>query len=111
MTDRIKKINELLRHELSSLIIREAELPPDCLVTVVDVSTSKDLRHANVYISVLPEDLATKAVKALYGSKLHKELYKKLSLKPLPRLHFKLDKTEEKASQIEELLDQIKEKG
>ncbi len=111
MSDRIKKINELLHHELGLLIAREVEFSNDCLVTITHVDTSKDLKHSNVYISVLPESVSKQAVKALYDAKLQNVLFKKLSLKPLPRLHYRFDETEKKASNIESLLDQIKKTG
>lgn len=110
MTDRIKKINELIHHELGNLILKEVEFPKESLVTITGVDTSSDLRHANVYVSVIPPSLGRAAIQALYDAKLHFILYKKLSLKPLPKIHFRQDITEEKASHIESLLDEIKKK-
>ena len=111
MTDRINKINELLHHELGLLIAREVEFSNNCLVTITHVDTSKDLKHSNIYVSVLPESVSKQAVKALYDAKLQNVLFKKLSLKPLTRLHYRFDETEKKASSIESLLDQIKKTG
>ena len=111
MSDRIKKINELIKQKLNSLIIKEVEFSKDALVTITHVDTSKDLRHSNIYVSVLPKILAKESIDALYKASLHSILYKKLTIKPLPKLHYRLDKTEEKASEIERLLDQIKNNG
>lgn len=110
MSDRIRKINELLRFEISALISREIEFPNDSLVTVLQVETSQDLRHSNVYISVMPHSSAQEVLKKLYEARFHEILYKKLALKPLPQFHYKLDLTEERAKDIESLLDQIKKR-
>lgn len=111
MHDRIIKINELILHELSSLVLKEVEFPPDTLVTLTRAQTSPDLRHTNISVSVLPLKNAPTALRALYEAKLFRLLYKKLSLKPLPKIHYKIDETEEHASEIESLLDEIKKEG
>ena len=111
MSHRIEQINELLRHELSELLLTEVEFPQGCLVTIINVETSKDLRHAKAWVSVLPGYLLKKAMDKLNANAGHLQflLNKKLSLKPLPRIKFAVDRTEEKAGEIEELLDRIKE--
>lgn len=55
MSQRIKRVNELLKHEISQLILREIDFP-DILVTITDIDTSADLRHTKVKISALPQD-------------------------------------------------------
>lgn len=110
MHDRIKKINELIRHQISQLIVRDVEFPESALVTVTAVETSKDLHHANIYVSVLPAGLEKQAIKALYEARLFEPLYKKLSLKPLPKIYYLVDRTEQKANEIEHLLDDIGKK-
>ena len=109
MSERIPKINALIQHELSELLSREIEFPGNCLVTIVGVETSKDLRHAKVWVSILPEFYIGKAFEQLKREAGHLQflLNKRLSMKPLPRLSFAIDDTEQKASDIESLLDQI----
>ena len=109
MSQRIKRINELLRQEISKLILREIEFE-DILVTVNQVETSADLSHAKVKISVLPdkkEGLALKVInKKIY--QLQQELNKKLYMKIVPKIQFEIDQAEVKAQRIEEILGQIK---
>lgn len=111
MSHRVAQINELIRHELAELILTEVEFPQGCFVTIVEVETSKDLRHATVWISVLPGYLLKKALDKLRVNIGHLQflLNKRLSIKPLPRIRFAVDRTEEKAADIEQLLDRIKE--
>ena len=108
MSDRIKKINSLLKQELNSLILSELEFPAGTLVTIMGVDTTKDLHYAKVYISVLPLEFAAQVKKILERSNIQKFLFKKLSTKFIPKLEFIIDATEAKAREIEGLLDKIK---
>ena len=110
MTQRIPKINSLLETELAELINRELELPEGCLITLTQVETSADLRHAKVWISILPENKTLTIFKQLNKKKkeLQTLLHKKLYMKPLPQLEFKIDKTEVNASRLENLIDNLK---
>lgn len=110
MSHRILQINELIKHELGALLLSEIEFPKDCLVTIVAVETSKDLRHAKIFISVLPPKYTTKALSQLerHAGQLQFQLNKKLTMRPLPRVRFVVDATERHAADIETLLDSIK---
>jgi ribosome-binding factor A len=111
MPHRIAQINELVRQEINKLFLTEIEFPKNCLVTITQVETSKDLRHARIWLSVIPTTYTKKVLEKLNKNIGHLQflLNKKLSLKPLPRLNFVIDETEKKASEIEQLLDRIKE--
>lgn len=111
MSHRILQINELIRQELANLLLTEVEFPKNCLTTVIKVETSKDLRHAKVWLSIIPTIYTQKILTKLnkQAGRLQFLLNKKLTMKPLPRLFFKIDDTEAKASEIEDLLDRIKE--
>ena len=56
MANRIPKVNELIKREISKMILKEIEFPKDVLVTVTRVQTSSNLSDSNIYISVLPEN-------------------------------------------------------
>ncbi|MFA6410455.1 MAG: 30S ribosome-binding factor RbfA [Candidatus Buchananbacteria bacterium] len=113
MSHRIDQINELVRHELSQLLLTEMEFPSDCLVTIIKVETSKDLRHAKVWLSVMPTKYIKKVLEKLKANAGHLQflLNKKLTMRPLPRLFFAIDDTEAKAADIEALLDRIRKEG
>ncbi len=109
MSHRIAQINELLRHEVGQLLLTEVDFPAGCLVTITSVTTSKDLRHATLWISVIPGTLTGKAlerIKKNIGAIQH-SLNKRLHLKPLPRIKFKVDEIEQEAQKMEELLNTI----
>lgn len=103
---RMEKVNELLLHELSSLIQRETL---GSFATVTEVKTSPDLRTAKIWIA-----LPLKAKKeqndqmiAQLQNKAHffqKILGKKLDLRYIPKLHFELDTAGEHAARVDEIL-------
>jgi len=111
MSERILRINDLIRQHVNELLLTEVDFPHGCLATIVKVETSKDLRHSKIFISVLPVKYTSKVIDKLKQNigKIQHQLKKRLSLKPLPRISFAIDRTEKEASDIEQLLDSIKE--
>jgi ribosome-binding factor A len=53
MTQRTERIDELLRQEISAILSREVADPRVGFVTVTQVETAPDLRHAKVWVSVI----------------------------------------------------------
>lgn len=109
MPHRLPQINELILHELNTLLLTQVDFPRDCLVTITFVHVSKDLRQAKVGISVLPLDSAKAVLKIIrqHVGRLQLLLNRKLSLKPLPRLSFVIDDTEARAAEVEEAINRI----
>ena len=110
LPERILRVNELLRQHLNQIILTEIDFPEGCLVTIIAVETSKDLRYAKFFVGVIPDEKTGKVLEILNKNIGHLQhlLNKKLSIKPLPRISFVLDETERKASDSERLLDRIK---
>ncbi|MFY0687870.1 MAG: 30S ribosome-binding factor RbfA [Cyclobacteriaceae bacterium] len=79
------------------------------LVTVTDVDMSPDLSVARVYFSIFPIKDAEKVMKGLNDHKgeIRKHLGNKIGkqVRKVPELAFFHDDTEEKASQIDNLID------
>jgi ribosome-binding factor A len=110
--DRVKRIDQLIKEEISQLFLKEIEFSPDILVTVTRVETTQDLLDANIFVSVFPEINARKTMEFLVRKTgfLQKEINKILRMKPLPRLHFLPERETLKAARIEEILEQLKNK-
>lgn len=110
MSNRTLKINSLIESELSQILNREIEIPKDCLITLTGVETTPDLREAKAWVSVLPEMETRRVFKELNRSKkqIQRILHKKLVMKPLPRIEFKVDKTEVHATRMDRILDNLK---
>jgi len=109
MTKRINKINELIKHNIAEIISRELDLKSGVFITVAKVDTTSDLRYTRIFVSIFPEKETDYVWKSLEHElyRVQGILNKKLKMKPLPRIEFKLDITELKADEIEKLLKKI----
>ncbi|MCW2957799.1 MAG: rbfA [Solirubrobacterales bacterium] len=107
-TDRMRRVDEAVREVLSAST-RDLKDPRIGFVTVTDVKTSADLRHARVYVSVLgtPEehDASLKGLQSAHGY-LQARLARELRMKHTPALTFILDDTAERAQRVERLVSQ-----
>ncbi len=105
MFHRHERISGLMLEELNKIIAREIEFI-NCLVTVTSVDVGKKLDKAIVNFSVIPSQNSERALKTLEKAAGHLQylLLKKLRIKPLPRISFKIDHGPEKAAAIEKLL-------
>ncbi|RJO59773.1 30S ribosome-binding factor RbfA [Candidatus Parcubacteria bacterium] len=107
---RINQINSLLHQKLGEIFLSEFNFPAGALVSITRAETTGDLRHAKIYLSVIPDKFSG-GVLALINKRLpflHHELMKQLVLQRIPTLHFVIDEREKKALKIEALLDRVK---
>jgi len=113
MSFRIKKVNSLIKEQISEIFTRELNLKQGVFLTVVKVDTTKDLRYTRIFISVFPEADRSYILTALKNEKIgiQKKLHEKLHMKIMPKIIFKLDTTEAEADEIEKLLKKIKEEA
>ena len=106
---RITKINEAMRKELSELVRTEIKDPrvAGAMVSVMDVDTTNDLKYAKVFVSVLQEDKKEEAIAGLNaaGGFLRKELARRINLRNTPQLIFKLDETIAYGMKMSKLID------
>lgn len=110
MSKRIQRVNQLIKKELSIILLKEVDLPKNILVTITHIESSSDLRLAKVYISCLPEKETKKVFQALNDSiyNFQQNLNKRLNMRPIPKIKFIENKEIKKTARIEELLEQIK---
>ena len=109
MTDRIKRVNKLLKEEIGSLFLKEINLP-DCLATITRVEASPNLQQARVYISVMPEEKKEEVFEVLNKSiyNIQQELNKRLNMRPVPKIMFRKEEKTKQAARVEELLEKIR---
>ena len=107
------KVTENIKKSISEILLRN-ELPIETNfnfpLTVVEVKMSDDIRHAYVYIST-HETLDEKEILQNLKDSSHyiaKEMNKLVSMKFLPRLIFRFDKTSKNFEKIAELLNSEK---
>jgi len=107
---RLDQVNSLLQQELALLISHHIPLEGG-LVTVTHVDCSPDLRFANIFVSVLPEKFAGTVLSGLRKKSgfLAQHLRPRLKMKRMPSFNWKLDTTETKAAEIDELFSLLGE--
>ena len=112
MKSRIQKVNQLIKKEISQILLREVEFPSGVLITVTRVESSVDLNQAKVYISCLPEEKTSKVSQILNQQiyELQQKLNQRLQMRPIPRIKFIEEKETKEAGKIEEILEKIKNK-
>ena len=110
MTKRIQRVNELIKKEVSQLLLREIEFPKGVFVTVTRAQTSPDLRESRIFISVLPEQNESKIIALLNRRiyNLQQKINKRLRMRPIPKISFLEEKRTVEAGKIEALLEKLK---
>jgi ribosome-binding factor A len=104
---RIRRIGELMKEEISDIIQKEMKDPRIGFVTITGVDVTGDLKHADVYITVLGSKKEQQStLQGLTNSSgfLRTLLAKRIKIKYLPELKFHLDPSIEKGLRIEKLI-------
>jgi ribosome-binding factor A len=104
------RAGELVRHALVDVLQREEFRDPDLQgvhVTISEVRTSPDLRHASVFCAPLGGGDARKVAKALNRARafIRGRLGREIELKFTPELHFEPDDSFDEAQHMSELLN------
>lgn len=114
--NRPARLGERIREELMDLLLRGAVKDPGAVGAIVHaVDVSGDLRHAKVYVRSgdpsVDEARRRSLVRALEraGGYLRRELAPRLGVRHMPELRFMWDESAERASRVEELLEEIRE--
>jgi len=108
---RVEKVQELMKQEISQIILRELKDPRIGFVTVTSVECTGDLREAKVYVSLMGSESQVKACWSGLNSSLgfiRREIGKRIRLRVTPELSFALDKSLDYSAHIQELLLKIK---
>jgi ribosome-binding factor A len=108
MTERMRRINEVMRKVLGGAILRDLEDPRIGFVTVTAVDTSPDLRSARVYVSVLGDEGEREATLVALRSShglLQAAVAREIRMKRTPTLTFHYDEGPERAVRLARLLE------
>ncbi|HEV2945607.1 MAG TPA: 30S ribosome-binding factor RbfA [Solirubrobacteraceae bacterium] len=113
---RMRRVDEAIRQVLGEALAGELKDPRVGFVTVTDVRTSADLRHAHVYVSVLGPDgrpsepqereSSLEGLRSAHGF-LQGRLAGELHLKRTPTLEFTYDETTDRAMRVDSLIDEM----
>ena len=109
MTERMRRVNESVRHVLSEAIGGLKD-PRIGFVTITGVETSTDLRHARVFVSVLgserKRERALAGLSAAHGV-LQARIASELRMKRTPQLAFEYDPSVEHGIRMTQLIDEL----
>ena len=112
MTARTEQLDQLFRQEIAEIVAREVADPRIGFATITDVETSPDLRHAQVWVSVIGNQEERETTIAALGRAMpfvRRELGHRLRLKRIPELHVRLDDTAERGTRVLRLLHELEE--
>ena len=108
---RLDRVNQLIKEEISTVLQRELKDPRLGFVTVTEVETSKDLRAAKVFVSVLGDERQwTASLAALASARgfVRNWLRQHLDLRVTPEVDFRADRSMEHAARIQSLLKSVR---
>jgi ribosome-binding factor A len=105
----MRRVDEAIREVLSDALGgSDLKDPRIGFVTVTDVKTSADLRHARVYVTVLGDERRREeslaGLQSAHGL-LQRRVSTQLRMKRTPTLQFHYDDTTDRAMRMEQLLD------
>jgi len=108
MSDRLKKVNKLVKEALSEIIEEDFSFEKS-FITVSDVKVSPDLRVAQVFVSVFPYEKKEAALSFLGENKkkIQEQLGKKIVLKFTPLIEISFDESFQYESEINDLFKKI----
>ncbi len=111
MSRRTDKINDLIRDELSELILREVRDPRlGGLISIIRVEVTPDLNNSRVFVSIMssPEEQA-ESLRALNAAAayFHRELKSRIDMRRIPFLAFKLDTSIQEGAELLELIAKV----
>lgn len=110
MSQRLERVDELLREEIGALLAKEVQDPHIGFATVTDVEATPDLRHARVWVSVIgdaPERRDTIAALERAMPFVRHELGVRLHIRRIPALHVVLDDSPQRATRVLRILDDL----
>jgi ribosome-binding factor A len=110
MSQRIDRVDELLRQEIGRILAKEVQDPHIGFATVTDVETTPDLRHARVWVSVIggaPERAETLAALERAMGFVRHELGVRLRIKRIPALHVTLDDSAERGTRVLRIIEEL----
>lgn len=108
--DRMGRINEEYRKELSQIIGYELKNPNITgMMSVTKVKVTPDLKYAKIYVSILNSKNIKETMEGLKKSSgfIRTELAKRINLRNTPELVFEIDDSMEYGAKIDSILKEI----
>ncbi|HDH33862.1 MAG TPA: 30S ribosome-binding factor RbfA [Nitrospirae bacterium] len=103
------RVGDLIKEEVADIIMNKVKHKSLGFITVTGANVSDDLRSATIYVSVLKTEEGDRTVSKLnaLGPFIKGELAKRLTMRFVPSLRFKIDEAIKYGMKIDKLLDDI----
>ncbi len=109
-----ERLSEALREEIETILEGELSDPRIGLASVTTIQMAEDSRSAHVLVAVDGDDAeAERTLEGLNAAKnfVRHELVERLHLRRAPELYFRVDRSHQLESRVEELLARAKKRG
>lgn len=111
---RIEKLQELIKQEVSKMLLMDIKDSRIGFVTVTGVEMTGDLREAKIYVSIMGNDEQIKS--SLEGLQsalgyIRREIGRRIKIRFTPEISFALDKSLDYSEHIQKLLLKIEQEG
>ncbi len=111
-TRRIDRLGDLIKEEISSLLIRDIKDPRIRMLTITDVEVSRDIRTAKVFYSVGGDQRAKaetqRGLESAVGF-IKTAIAHNLTIRRVPELVFIYDESLDYGQKIDRILEDLKE--
>jgi len=104
------KVNELFKREIGHIIQRDLANPRIGFATVTHAEISSDLKHATIRVSVMGDEQQRRTTVAELNKAagfIQHLLSRRITIRTMPQIQFKLDRSLDAVYRVEELLDEV----
>ena len=111
---RPSRLGDLIRQEVSRLLLMEAKDPRIGMVTITDVEVSNDIKRAKIFYNVTGDkserEKTQKGLESASGY-IRSTLANRLTIKRMPEISFVYDETLDYGEKIDKILTELKEES
>ena len=108
--DRVRRVSELVRRQVSHFIVRELADEGLGIVSVTAVDMSRDLQQATVYVSSLAQGPDVESILFVLEENVpavRRDLAQSLHLRRVPNLTFRYDESVERGQRLTKMIDEL----
>jgi len=108
--DRVRRVSELVRRQVSHFIVRELADEGLGIVSVTAVDMSRDLQQAIVYVSSLAQGPDVESILFVLEENVpavRRDLAQSLHLRRVPDLTFRYDESVERGQRLTKMIDEL----
>ncbi len=108
--DRVRRVSELVRRQVSQFILRELADEGLGILSVTAVDMSRDLQQATVFVSPLARGPDIDSILVVLEENVpavRRDLARSLHLRRVPHLTFRYDESVERGRRLTKMIDEL----